>query len=262
MNRRAFIVGAGAALASPFAIGKPVRSSLGADNGSKAAEGWTNPYVTEGLVAMWDGEWNAGGGNTAFVTPASSTPVWGDKYFKMHSGATGFISGENSAYSSLLTTPSCTLEMVVDSLVSGSNYAYVYVGGVATDWGICGLTRFITRDFIGSSSKIMGYGTVESRFDVKTLDLSHVQSYSCSRIDADGCRVITRAVGLKSDYTKTQSYGSINYTENKIGIGCGTRGGYTSGGEANVHSVRIYNRALTDSEVDSNYAIDRERFGL
>ena len=23
---------------------------------------WTNPYVTDGLVAMWDGEWNAGGG--------------------------------------------------------------------------------------------------------------------------------------------------------------------------------------------------------
>ena len=24
--------------------------------------GWNNPYVTDGLVAMWDGEWNAGGG--------------------------------------------------------------------------------------------------------------------------------------------------------------------------------------------------------
>ena len=24
--------------------------------------GWQNPYVTDGLVAMWDGEWNAGGG--------------------------------------------------------------------------------------------------------------------------------------------------------------------------------------------------------
>ena len=24
--------------------------------------GWVNPYVPDGLVAMWDGEWNAGGG--------------------------------------------------------------------------------------------------------------------------------------------------------------------------------------------------------
>lgn len=23
---------------------------------------WTNPYVTDGLIAMWDGEWNAGPG--------------------------------------------------------------------------------------------------------------------------------------------------------------------------------------------------------
>ena len=22
---------------------------------------WTNPYVTDGLVAMWDAEWNVGG---------------------------------------------------------------------------------------------------------------------------------------------------------------------------------------------------------
>ena len=27
-----------------------------------AARKWRNPYVTDGLVAMWDGEWNAGGG--------------------------------------------------------------------------------------------------------------------------------------------------------------------------------------------------------
>ena len=26
------------------------------------AGGWKNPYVTDGLVAMWDGEWNAGPG--------------------------------------------------------------------------------------------------------------------------------------------------------------------------------------------------------
>ena len=26
------------------------------------AGGWVNPYVTDGLVAMWDGEWNAGDG--------------------------------------------------------------------------------------------------------------------------------------------------------------------------------------------------------
>ena len=40
-------------------------------------KGWTNPYVTDGLVAMWDGEWNAGGGvhdaNVAPVNLAGNT---------------------------------------------------------------------------------------------------------------------------------------------------------------------------------------------
>ena len=36
---------------------------LGARTGAWAKEnGWKNPYVTDGLIAMWDGEWNAGGG--------------------------------------------------------------------------------------------------------------------------------------------------------------------------------------------------------
>ena len=36
---------------------------LGARTGAWAKSGeWVNPYVTDGLVAMWDGEWNAGFG--------------------------------------------------------------------------------------------------------------------------------------------------------------------------------------------------------
>ena len=29
---------------------------------ARRKKGWTNPYVTDGLVAMWDGEWNVAGG--------------------------------------------------------------------------------------------------------------------------------------------------------------------------------------------------------
>ena len=28
----------------------------------RGAAKWINPYITDGLIAMWDGEWNAGGG--------------------------------------------------------------------------------------------------------------------------------------------------------------------------------------------------------
>lgn len=44
--------------------GSIVNSILGAKNNSFADIGsdQQNPYITKGLVAMWDGEWNAGWG--------------------------------------------------------------------------------------------------------------------------------------------------------------------------------------------------------
>ena len=33
-------------------------------NGMAVSGGWRNPYVTDGLIAMWDGEWNAGPGHS------------------------------------------------------------------------------------------------------------------------------------------------------------------------------------------------------
>ena len=244
----------------------------------RGAPAWQNPYVTDGLVAMWDGEWNAGPGvhdaatttwqdlseyaNTASVVPSTATPIWGDKYFTMHSGATGFISGENSAYASLLTTPGCTYELVFEMLENLSRYAIVYVGGVATDIGLCTVARFGTRDFVSSSLRAKGYGALISRFETDGIDLANVMCYSCGQITQTGERVITRAVGLESDVSKDQSFGGIQYSDNKIGIGCGTSGGYTLGGAANIYSLRVYNRALTASEIARNYAKDKERFNL
>ena len=42
-------------------------------NGMMVSSGWQNPYITDGLVAMWDGEWNAGWG----VHDAAAT-TWKD----------------------------------------------------------------------------------------------------------------------------------------------------------------------------------------
>lgn len=35
--------------------------------------GWKNPYITNGLIGMWDGEWNAGGG-----IHDSNSMIWKD----------------------------------------------------------------------------------------------------------------------------------------------------------------------------------------
>ena len=70
MTTRREILKGGAGLAAILASGNApaylVKSMLAARGSffgrAAGGGGWVNPYVTDGLVAMWDGEWNAGGG--------------------------------------------------------------------------------------------------------------------------------------------------------------------------------------------------------
>lgn len=47
-----------------FSQAEPIRSALGSKGVEQTEDSakWENPYITDGLVALWDGEWNAGFG--------------------------------------------------------------------------------------------------------------------------------------------------------------------------------------------------------
>lgn len=74
----------------------------------KKRGGWVNPYITDGLVAMWDGEWNAGGGvHDASATVwkdivgntdlnVRSSPIWGDQFCTMQGPGNGRLSSSES----------------------------------------------------------------------------------------------------------------------------------------------------------------------
>ena len=73
---------------SGIVIAAPVKSSIAAkQNSVNEVSEWVNPYVTDGLVAMWDGEWNAGGG----VHDPNAT-VWKDLVGNRDATLTGDIS--------------------------------------------------------------------------------------------------------------------------------------------------------------------------
>lgn len=70
------------ALYAASCIAAPVKSIIGGKNIEKAAKAnnWTNPYIVDGLVAMWDGEWNMKGGEHAsmpsmWVDLCTKTPM-------------------------------------------------------------------------------------------------------------------------------------------------------------------------------------------
>ena len=60
---RKIVLGIALGLVGVVAYAAPIKSMLGADGVEMVeVEENVNPYITDGLVAMWDGEWNAGKG--------------------------------------------------------------------------------------------------------------------------------------------------------------------------------------------------------
>lgn len=80
MKRRSFLMKAGCGLAGILAAGKcpaiVVKKLIGntgsmINSSDSPGDLFDNPYITDGLVAMYDGEWN-----TAIGVHKSSTSTW------------------------------------------------------------------------------------------------------------------------------------------------------------------------------------------
>ena len=234
--------------------------------GATMLNGWKNPYVTDGLVAMWDGEWNAGPGKH----DASAT-TWVDLS----------ENGNNATR--------------VGSAAFGTNYAtfdgasyYVSSSGLdfttALTWEVCGnqAASNYDRDYlawnIGSSEK-RGVDLYNAR-SVSLLRLKYGKDtagvafigwqYPPISLD-DPCTIaftLGSAIGLhyNGEQKTTSSLLTLYPPEYKrMVIGANltnTNGRASSQMYGQIHSVRLYNRALTASEIAANYAIDKERFNL
>ena len=207
--------------------------------GRSAKAAWTNPYVTDGLVAMWDGEWNAGGG----VHDASAT-TWKDLAGNCDISATDLKFSElsvNRGYadvtSSLTNFPQFSGDRtfrVVFRRVGGSlgqaccgfrDGSYWYFDGVAMG--------LVLRDATGN-----GY---------LTSSFTDTQITSCCVVVSGGSR--TFYVNNQQRNTTTNT-GPANVSPAVLWR------------YADFFDIAVYNRALSADEVAANYAIDKERFKL
>ena len=257
MNRREFIVGAGAALASPFAIGKPVRSSLGADNGSKAAEGWTNPYVTDGLIAMWDGQWNVGGG----VHDASATTwknlVEGSAYNDIAVGTPGSdywdMNLVQHVQSGTFHTP-LTIEYVVLGWVNSfQTYYQMNYGDTRGDLaGGLGLT------YGRIYNNYMGCYYNGNRNNLGMEYPSGKPPRFVVRWDSESAYTMIVGESKKRNISITNLDTSLSYNAFCLNLTAPN----DNSNNLMFRAIRLYSRALTDDELAENWAIDKERFGL
>ena len=256
-TRREFLAG-GAALATLVASGKPIRSSLGADNVVKGVDGWSNPYVTDGLIAMWDGIWNVGGG----VHDAGSS-VWKDLVGSndMSLSASGITFGQDSivceqgGYAAMSASISSflTMEAVLsfDSVGSGR----IAFSPVYTDNGYDGKDRWIalrangTVNFCGFGKYIEGFGVGAARYVAC--------EYSQAEAVANNDIVSAFLDGSAAQISTTG--GGYGFGRARC-LGVSPQSSYYFAGK--IHSVRLYSRALDSDEIESNYLVDKERFNL
>jgi len=217
---------------------------------------WQNPYVTDGLVAMWDGEWNAGGG----VHDANAT-VWADLIgthnLTVNSGATWSTNGlstttriagglaYSSAYiSSTIGAIEACYDMRADSdnsqgrgLVCNTNARSLMsrgVDGLRSRGEASVMTPFVTSRLLSRWSGSVVYAT----------------SFSADKLYFGGVEQTTESAPGNWNLPNYIRIGSNSATNTNL-CAIGT-----------CHCIRLYSRALTAAEVAANYAIDAARFGL
>ena len=214
------------------------------------------PYVTNGLIAYWDGAWNSGIGMhdagasnpTELVAGLSTTldgtiPVEGNAFLF----GSGNISFQLPAFNSAINEGNATVEIVL-----AKDGDYVGNGGFIAFGGRS------TRGFwIWQSS---GYLISSCSYHAKSGE------YTPIYFDADGTNTLafqlTTAVsnkyfcnGLTAGYVQRYSTDLAGNADGYVG-----RLPTYNQGVAKVFAIRIYARALSDDEIALNSVMDTVRF--
>jgi hypothetical protein len=232
----------------------------------RGAPAWTNPYVTDGLVAMWDGEWNAGGG----VHDPNAT-VWKDLVAGIElTSKGGHLWAEKSC--DVHEVWSCSDKQAkiyfqtnfFDGPTTGGGAYFVEVVSNTTSGNSKNIfgERAITLSIFTYQSYVQAWlGNGNNSNSRLPYNTSGTASFACINDGGGQWTHLCYANGAQTNsLTRTSYYGVLARTE-FIGIGLGE---YNAWGvaEGDYYCIRLYSRALTAAEIAANYAIDKERFNL
>lgn len=229
-------------------------------NGLMAGRGWKNPYVTDGLVAMWDGEWNAGrekhsstvgmknlAGDDEIVLP-DDLSKWEMKDKSMHL-KWGYDQSASTSFTiprmTWLDSSQWTVEIVACRIRGYSDT----IGGIGIQmnkvfelrYGQLNLGTVYMYDTSGNRSS--------SDMSVSNTTLPHTLSFryngTMANVFCDALSKVSKTISMKPFSTSSIRVGNIySYVEGEI------------------YSIRIYSRALAQDEISHNYLIDDARFKL
>lgn len=237
---------------------------------------WQNPYVTNNLVGMWDVEWNAGAskhdarlGKAVNLAPSEigeatlSSDYWtiGEKVATKTAATQTFISYPSQQWyeGNMLAANGYTMEIVCNvanfTFSSPNLIATAELNGLMA--GNSSLAGF------WASNQHQGRGNFSS---VAYISASIGQGLHYFAMSVTiGSQTLLRIDGATSTNTANTGITGVQYyiyNRNLICLGCHPTGGAPQGAGWQFATARVYNRALTASEIAANYAIDRVRFNL
>ena len=239
------------ALEFPSSVGSRARGllALKACNWRAASGGgWKNPYITDGLVAMWDGEWNVGGG-----VHSDTLTSWNDICI----GRTAEIRGTptvNDKFLGLGINAHCFCSDVSGLPTQDGAIEIVYRLRTTTDGLI--LSSSELKFGIGPYRKTTVIGANSYyRPVVSAKVVGQIQTISAMQYPSTICYINgnTATIGGNDSYTATNGLTFPGrYIVQKIRDNIDT----------DIFCIRIYSRVLTAAEIAANYAVDQARFGL
>lgn len=223
--------------------------------------GWQNPYVTDGLIGLWDGEWNVAGGQhddsaTTWVDISgnnrdavlSGTYSWGSNYWHVES-----VSGQGLAtWPAQNLGDSQTVEFVLEPTASNS-YGRIIAEATGISSPIVWNDHFSYLYMYGYNEDSGRYiGDTIPNFDIRDRHLHQITHPAVGKFGyyIDGVYVWT---------------GSFNSSQNGTGGPTGYFANvpnYSRGINADYFTMRRYDRVLTAEELAANAAVDASRFGV
>ncbi len=218
--------------------------------------GWKNPYVTDGLLAMWDSIWNAGCGKH---DPGAGT--WKDL-----AGNSDINLANANVYSAYVSIPrNKTISITVPGFDSATCSIEILTSAFNVSRSVVLLNnssaqRYIScRDSSSTTSSRIIINMPYSSGSQNTYNFGSTGYYDFTRPHLFSmCGRYATSGASRGFYVDGQAIGYSNY-------GGSTKTAQqtaTLGGEQNVRCVRVYSRTITAAEIAANLAIDKERYGL
>lgn len=220
-----------------------------------------NPYVTKGLVAMWDGEWNAGLGKhnakalkwKDLVGTSDCDPVGAPKFSGNSVELDGNSYWEVKPSSEFLKTflnPSMTCEVALrfGKEATSRNEGFIGFGknNSRIVWGFASdapMGKSATIVFQHKNSPSSASWRPNCAIEgLHTIVISSDNAEMIGWVDSKQC--VREKSGVAVDPTPCY-IGYIDCWGKMVG---------------EIYCVRIYNRALDERELQSNHAIDKKRF--